>query len=70
MRLFNIREGLTAEEDVLPERFFTYKTDGVVSKIKLDKAQYEKGKRFFYALMGWDPNGVPLPEKVEELYIE
>lgn len=70
MRLFNIREGLTAEEDTLPERFFTYKTDGVASKIKLDKAQYEKGKRFFYALMGWDSSGVPLPEKVEELYIE
>jgi aldehyde:ferredoxin oxidoreductase len=70
MRLFNVREGLTAAYDVLPARFFQPKTDGPVSKVQLDKAAYEKGKRYFYRLMGWDEDGVPLPEKVEELYIE
>ena len=69
MRLFNVREGLTAANDVLPERFFQPKTNGVI-KQGLDRAKYEKGKQYFYTLMGWDANGVPLPEKVEELYIE
>jgi aldehyde:ferredoxin oxidoreductase len=30
----------------------------------------EKAKSYYYTLMGWDAKGVPLPEKVEELYIE
>jgi len=70
MRLFNVREGLTAADDVLPERFFEPKTDGAVSKTNLDHAKIAQVKKYYYTLMGWDDNGVPLPEKVEELYIE
>jgi aldehyde:ferredoxin oxidoreductase len=69
-RLFNIREGFSAADDVLPERFFQPKTNGVLADKQLDKAKFEKAKSFYYALMGWDSKGVPLPEKVEELYIE
>jgi len=69
-RLFNIREGLSAADDVLPERFFQPKTDGVLADKHLDRAKFEKAKSFYYTLMGWDAKGVPLPEKVEELYIE
>jgi aldehyde:ferredoxin oxidoreductase len=70
MRLFNMREGLTAADDALPKRFFEPKTDGVVSKMQLDPAKIDKVRKYYYTLMGWDGNGVPLPEKVEELYIE
>ena len=70
MRLFNLREGLTAADDMLPERFFEPKTDGVVSKTHLDHDKIDRVSKYFYTLMGWDANGVPLPEKVEELYIE
>jgi aldehyde:ferredoxin oxidoreductase len=70
MRLFNIREGLTAADDALPKRFFEPKTDGVVSKMQLDPVKIDKVRKYYYTLMGWDGNGVPLPEKVEELYIE
>ena len=70
MRLFNMREGLTAADDVLPERFFEPKTDGAVSQVHLDRAKIDKVRRYFYTLMGWDVNGIPLPEKIEELYIE
>jgi aldehyde:ferredoxin oxidoreductase len=68
-RLFNIQQGLSAADDVLPERFFQPKTDGVLADRPLDRAKYEKGRSFYYALMGWDAKGVPLPEKVEELEI-
>jgi aldehyde:ferredoxin oxidoreductase len=69
-RLFNMREGFSAKDDMLPERFFEPKTDGALSNIHIDRAAYERSKSFYYALMGWDTRGVPLSEKVEELCIE
>lgn len=69
-RLFNIREGFSAADDVLPERFYQPKTDGVLADKHLDRAGYERAKSYYYALMGWDARGVPLPEKVAELQIE
>ena len=69
-RLFNIREGFTAADDQLPQRFFTPKTDGPLSDKPLDPVKFEHAKRNYYILMGWDENtGVPLPEKVAELGI-
>ena len=61
---------MTATNDVLLERFFEPKTDGVASQVHLDRVKIEKVRRYFYTLMGWDANGVLLPEKVDELYIE
>lgn len=71
-RLINLREGITAADDVMPKRFFQAKTDGVLAdKSKtLDPAAFDKARQFYYALMGWDSDGVPLPEKVESLYID
>ena len=69
-RLFNIREGLTDKDDRLPKRFFQPRTSGALSKHGLDPEKMEKAKRYYYNLMGWDAKGVPLPERVEELYIE
>jgi len=67
-RLFNVREGLGAADDVLPARYFESKTDGP-PVAALDPEKMEQAKRYYYTLMGWDENGVPLPERVEELYI-
>jgi len=69
-RLFNIKQGFTDADDVLPERFYQPKTDGVLSDKPLDRSVMEKAKRTYYFLMGWDEKGVPRPEKVEQLYIE
>ncbi|MFC1952500.1 aldehyde ferredoxin oxidoreductase C-terminal domain-containing protein, partial [Chloroflexota bacterium] len=70
-RLFNIREGLTAADDKLPERFFQPKSNGVLSTKFYDREQVEKAKSYYYTLMGWDAQtGIPMPEKVEELGIE
>ena len=69
-RLFNMREGLTAADDKLPQRFFQPKTDGVLSDKPLNPEEYERARRYYYTLMGWDAQtGMPLPEKVEELGI-
>jgi aldehyde:ferredoxin oxidoreductase len=69
-RLFNIREGFTDMDDKLPKRFFQPRTNGALVKKALDPEKMDKAKRYFYNLMGWDAKGVPLPERVEELYIE
>lgn len=69
-RLFNIREGLTAADDVLPERYYQPKTDGALADKPLDRAKMEKARSYYYTSIGWDAKGIPLPEKVEELYIE
>ena len=69
-RLFNLREGLSAADDKLPQRFFQPKTDGVLADKPLDPAAMERAKSYYYTLMGWDAQtGVPLPEKLEELGI-
>ncbi len=68
-RLINIREGLTAEDDKLPERFFQPKSGALADK-PLDHEKMEEAKSYYYTLMGWDSKtGIPLKEKVEELLI-
>jgi aldehyde:ferredoxin oxidoreductase len=69
-RLFNIREGFTVADDVLPRRFFQPKTDGVLADKPLDPTKMEKAKHYYYTLMGWDSQtGTPIPERLEELGI-
>ena len=69
-RLFNIREGFTDDDDRLPKRYYEPKTSGVLSDRALNQEDMERAKRYYYTLMGWDASGVPLPERIEELYIE
>ena len=70
-RSFNIREGFTAADDKLPNRFFQPKRNGVLSTKFYDPEQLEKAKSYYYTLMGWDAKtGIPTPEKLQELGIE
>jgi len=69
-RLFNLRAGFTAEEDRLPERFYEPTPGGALEDKALDRQEMEAAKRYYYDLMGWDANGVPKAEKLEELGIE
>jgi aldehyde:ferredoxin oxidoreductase len=69
-RLFNLKAGFTAEDDRLPERFFQPTPDGPLKDKALDREEMEAAKRYYYDLMGWDENGVPKAEKLEELGIE
>jgi aldehyde:ferredoxin oxidoreductase len=69
-RLFNVRQGLTAEDDNLPLRFFQPKANGALSKIALDPEKMQQAKLYYYKLMGWDAKGVPCPDKIQELEID
>jgi aldehyde:ferredoxin oxidoreductase len=69
MRMFNLREGFTEADDKLPERLYGPTTKGPLANIHIDRVAYEKARKYYYVLMGWDSHGVPLPEKIEELSI-
>ena len=68
-RIFNIREGFKKQDDWLPERFFHPKTAGALSKTAIDPEKLRNAIDTYYKMMGWDENGVPTREKLEELDI-
>jgi aldehyde:ferredoxin oxidoreductase len=68
-RVLNLREGLTADDDTLPPRFFAPFWKGEARGAKpLDKKAFERAKGHYYAMMGWDrETGVPTVEEMERL---
>lgn len=59
---------VNATSVTVPEKLYGY--NGYVLRVNLSNGEYNKAKKFYYTLIGWVVNGVPLPEKVEELGIE
>jgi aldehyde:ferredoxin oxidoreductase len=64
-RNFNVREGFSAKDDVLPSRFYNEKSpEGDPKGIKIDMAEFEKARAEYYSLRGWNVNGVPHQKKI------
>jgi aldehyde:ferredoxin oxidoreductase len=60
LRLYDLREGLTAADDTLPDRFFDEPVDaGRFAGVRLDRARFAEMRALYYASMGWDDAGVP-----------
>jgi len=68
-RLFNVREGLRTQMDDLPNRMFEPFKDGPLAGIALERQAFLEARQAYYAMMGWDANGMPTPEKLAELDI-
>ena len=67
-RVYNIREGLTRDDDTLPKRLLEEPLpDGPAEgqTVNLDPLLDA-----YYAYRGWNKNGVPTPEKLTELGLE
>lgn len=59
-RLYNNREGLTAEADTLPQHLFNEAIDfGAKKGSKLDPELFKAVVKEYYSMMGWDENGIP-----------
>jgi aldehyde:ferredoxin oxidoreductase len=59
-KIYNIREGLTADQDTLPERFFTDPiTVGRWKNYSIDKAKFQEMIQTYYSMLGWNEEGVP-----------
>lgn len=67
-RLFNIREGLTKEDDNLPSRFLDEPLPE--GPAKGQTADIKDNLQEYYHIRGWDELGVPSNRKLEELDIE
>ncbi len=69
-RLFNCREGFTAEHDSLPEIFFEPLETGILAGKSLDRKTFDEAVKLFYDMMGWDrETGAPTPGRLAELGI-
>jgi aldehyde:ferredoxin oxidoreductase len=58
-RRFNLREGITSKDDTLPKRFFDEPLGKDEKAIRREDLQ--KMLQNYYALRGWDPEGIPRP---------
>jgi aldehyde:ferredoxin oxidoreductase len=66
-RLFNLREGLTAADDTLPDRLFEPLRNGALKGRSIDRDEFARALKLYYGMVGWDENGVPTPAKLAEL---
>lgn len=70
-RLFNVREGITADDDTLPDRYFRPIEKGPKKGFRLDKKEFGEAKRLYYRMAGYnESNGIPSREKLLELGME
>ncbi|MBM4465426.1 MAG: aldehyde ferredoxin oxidoreductase family protein [Chloroflexi bacterium] len=70
-RLFNLQAGLTREEEDLPRRFKEEPLpDGPAAGHRFTEADIERLRADYYAVRGWDENGVPKPETLAALEIK
>jgi len=72
-RLFNIREGLTRNDDWLVDRYFDEPTKLGIPHVRgrvIDRDKFRKMIDEYYELHGWDENGVPRPETLRKLGID
>ena len=67
-RLFNLREGFTADDDKLPKRVMKAFKNGPLAGVEISQESFDWAKRRYYELMKWHPDsGVPSEECLEEL---
>jgi len=67
-RVFNVREGITAADDHLPERFYTPTTSGPLADGGIDRVALQEAIHTYYGMLGWDEEtGVPTRAKLYEL---
>jgi aldehyde:ferredoxin oxidoreductase len=69
-RMYNIREGFTAEDDWLPPRFFEPTTSGALSNTAVDPDRLRNAIHVYYETMGWDrETGITRRTTLEQLDI-
>ena len=69
-RAFNMREGLTRAEDVLPARMATPHVSGSLNEKPVLPEVLDEAVSTFYGMMGWDTEtGVPTQARLHELDI-
>ncbi len=69
-RLFNLREGFTADDDQLPRRVRKAFKEGPIGGVEISDESFEWARGRYYELMGWHPEtGVPGKACLEDLQL-
>jgi aldehyde:ferredoxin oxidoreductase len=70
-RRYNLRNGRTADDDILPDRFFNETSlAGFMRGKKVDKAYFRTFITDYYRLRKWNDQGEPLAETLSEYGIQ
>jgi len=70
-RAFNSREGFTAKDDYLPDRFFEPFTSGPLEGVAQKRHEFRAALETYYQMAGWDPVlAAPTRAKLQELDLE
>ncbi len=69
IRLFNVNEGITRKDDILPPRFWEAETIGPSKGMTsfVSREDFEKSLDLYYRLRGWDKDGIPTEETITNL---
>jgi aldehyde:ferredoxin oxidoreductase len=70
-RVFNIREGFSRADDMLPDRLFQPLEGGALAGVAMSRAEFERTLTDLYEIKGWDPvTSAPTRRRLRELGIE
>jgi aldehyde:ferredoxin oxidoreductase len=70
-RLFNLREGFTADDDKLPKRVRKAFEEGPITGLEITDETFDWAKRRYYELMDWDTEtAVPSDRCLQNLDLE
>lgn len=69
-RIFNLRERLSTEDDVLPERFLNSTEQGPLKDAGINAEKLVDAQKLYYQMLGWDERGVPTRARLVELGLE
>jgi aldehyde:ferredoxin oxidoreductase len=71
IRVFNVREGMTSDHDVLPPRIHEDPhISGPTKGRVLPRDWFEKMKREYYQIRGWDEKGRPTKETLKRVGVD
>jgi aldehyde:ferredoxin oxidoreductase len=69
--MYNIKNGRSREDDSLPARFFKEKhLSGIFEGKYLTEEIFQQWLDMYYRERGWNENGIPMDEKLEELSLK
>ncbi|MDR3575211.1 MAG: aldehyde ferredoxin oxidoreductase family protein [Anaerolineaceae bacterium] len=67
-RMFNLREGFTPKDDMLPARLFEPLENGPLAGKSISKNDFDRALHTLYRIKDWDPEtGIPAANKLHDL---
>jgi aldehyde:ferredoxin oxidoreductase len=68
-KIFNVREGFTLTDDLLPPRFRASQRGGNLKGVTVDPDQLSEAQKLYFQMLGWDEQGIPTRARLVELDI-